>query len=63
MNASLLQKSPGRLPDVKPFDPKVSMPKAAPQVAKRDARKAQVGYGCVDWFQYHVDAEKDNTAH
>jgi len=69
MNISLPQKSPGRLPDLHPVDRSgnLSTPNAAPQVAKDDARKgkapAQVGYGCVDWFQYHADAEEDNTAH
>jgi hypothetical protein len=68
MNASMPQKSLGRLADLNPFDIRVSIAsETPPRVTKRDARKeradAETEYGCVDWFQYHLQADEDETRH
>jgi hypothetical protein len=69
MNASMPQKSPGRLADLNPFDIRVSIEATGtpPRVSERDARKERAGagreYGCVDWFQYHLQADEDKTRH
>lgn len=69
MNPSLPQKSLGRMADLNPFGLRVNIkaPNTPARVTKRDARKeraeAQVDYGCVDWFQYHAEADEDKTTH
>jgi hypothetical protein len=67
MNASMPQRSLGRVADLNPFDIRVSMEafETPPRVSERDARNertnTQIEYGCVDWFQYHIEACGDKT--
>jgi hypothetical protein len=69
MNASMPQKSLGRPAGLNPFDIRVSIEasETPPRVSERDARKeraeAEIEYGCVDWFQYHVETDQGKTTH
>jgi len=69
MNASMPQKSPGPPADLNHFDLRTTVEafKAPPRVTKRDARKeraaVELEYGCVDWFQYRIQADEDETRH
>jgi hypothetical protein len=70
MNAAMPQKSSGRQAELNPFDIRVSVqaPKAPRQVTSADRRaarkdKKEAECGCVDWFQYNLQADEDKTTH
>jgi hypothetical protein len=64
MNVASPPRSVGRRAELGPFDLRVTATKSRASSTAREARaQADLEFGCVDWFQYHIrDARKQIEA-